>query len=150
VTTGLVAVLALAVAGRVLLLARRAGDAPAGQLAPAACLLLGAALLLSSPVQPWYGLPLVALAALAARPVWAVVPALTYPLFFAVIDTGPSPAVSRVGTACYLAALAVLLVAALRRRRFPAMSDRRFPAMSDRRLPAHPAPTQPEGPPANR
>jgi hypothetical protein len=149
VTTGLVAVLALAVAGRVLLLARRAGDAPAGQLAPAACLLLGAALLLSSPVQPWYGLPLVALAALAARPVWAVVPALTYPLFFAVIDTGPSPAVSRVGTACYLAALAVLLVAALRRR-FPAIGDCRSPAGGDRRLPAHPAPTQPEGPPAHR
>ena len=86
VATALVAAAALAVAVRVLLLARRAGST--GDLAPAACLLLGAALLLGSPVQPWYGLPLVALAALAARPVWAVVPALTYPLFFAVIDAG--------------------------------------------------------------
>ena len=116
VTTMLVAVLAVVVALRVLVLARWAGPAPPGDLAPAACLLLGAALLLASPVQPWYGLPLVALAALARRPVWAVVPALTYPLFFAVIDTGPSPAVSRIGTGCYLAALAVLLLAALRRR----------------------------------
>jgi hypothetical protein len=107
--------------GRVLVLARRAGRAQGdgagrGDLAPAGCLLLGAALLLSSPVQPWYGLPLVALAALAARPVWAVVPALTYPVFFAVIATGPSPAVWRTGSACYLGALAVLLLAALRRR----------------------------------
>lgn len=117
VATAVVAVAAVAVAVRVLLLARRAGVAPAGDLAPAACLLLGAALLLASPVQPWYGLPLVALAALAARPVWAVVPALTYPVFFAVVDTGPSPAVARIGTACYLAALAVLLLTALRRRR---------------------------------
>jgi hypothetical protein len=90
-----------------------AAGRPGARRLPAA----GAALLLASPVQPWYGLPLVALAALARRPVWAVVPALTYPLFFAVIDTGPSPAVSRVGSACYLAALAVVLLAALRRRR---------------------------------
>ena len=115
--TALVAAAALAVAVRVLVLARRAGAAPAGDLAPAACLLLGAALLLASPVQPWYGLPLVALAALAARPVGAVVPALTYPLFFAVIDTGPSDAVSRLGSACYLTTLAVLLLTALHRRR---------------------------------
>jgi hypothetical protein len=123
--TAVVAVTAVAVAGVVLRRARRAGAAPAGDLAPAACLLLGAALLLASPVQPWYGLPLVALAALAARPVWAVVPALTYPLFFAVIDTGPSPAVSRTGTACYLAALTVLLLDAVRRHGLPA---RRLPA----------------------
>ena len=110
-------VLALAVVVSVVGLTRAAPAAARRRLLLGFGLLLGSALLLASPVQPWYGLPLVALAALARRPVWAVVPALTYPLFFAVIDTGPSPAVSRVGSACYLAALAVVLLAALRRRR---------------------------------
>ncbi|MDP9436575.1 MAG: DUF2029 domain-containing protein, partial [Actinomycetota bacterium] len=50
----------LAVAGLVLRRARAA--APEDDLSPHAALLLGAALLLATPVQPWYGLPLTALA----------------------------------------------------------------------------------------
>jgi hypothetical protein len=104
----------------VLLVSRRtpAGAGPVGvELAPAACLLLGAALLLGSPVQPWYGLPLAALAALAARPAWFAVPALAYPVFFAVVPAGPSDGAARIGSACYLLALAVVLLDAWRRRR---------------------------------
>ncbi|MDQ3502741.1 MAG: DUF2029 domain-containing protein, partial [Actinomycetota bacterium] len=55
-----------------------------------ALLLFGAALLLATPVQPWYGLPLAALAALAVRPAWLAVPAAAYPAFFAVVPDGPS------------------------------------------------------------
>jgi len=119
--TAVVALAAVAVAVRVLLVARRTRFESPGavgvELAPAACLLLGAALLLGSPVQPWYGLPLVALAALAARPVWFVVPALAYPVFFVVIDRGPSETTTSVGSAGYLLALAVVLLDAWRRRR---------------------------------
>jgi hypothetical protein len=120
--TAVVAVLALAVVGQVLRLARRAGDAPLGALAPAGCLLLGAALLLASPVQPWYGLPLVAMAALAGRPAWALVPALAYPVFFEVIADGPTDELPVVGAACYLLALNGILFDGARRarRRVPA------------------------------
>jgi hypothetical protein len=117
VATGVVALVALAVVGQVLRLARRAGDAPLGALAPAGCLLLGAALLLASPVQPWYGLPLVALAALAGRPAWALVPALACPVFFEVVVDGPSDELAVVGAACYLLALNGVLLDALRRAR---------------------------------
>jgi hypothetical protein len=119
-TTAVVALAGLAVAVRVLLVARRTAVDPGplgAELAPAACLLLGAALLLGSPVQPWYGLPLAALAALAARPAWFVLPALAYPVFFAVVPDGPSEGAARVGSACYLTALAVVLLDGWRRRR---------------------------------
>jgi hypothetical protein len=116
VTTALVGLLGLAVAVRVYLVARRAAAAPLGDLAPSACLLLGAALLLATPVQPWYALPLAALAALARQPAWFAVPLAAYPVFFAVIPEGPSDDAARLGSACYLAALGVVLLAAWRRR----------------------------------
>jgi hypothetical protein len=90
---------------------------PGTDLAPVACLLLGAALLVATPVQPWYGLPLAALAALAGRPAWLAVPAAAYPLFFAVVPEGPSEAASLLGGGCYAVALAVVAGDEVRRRR---------------------------------
>ncbi|MFI6674857.1 glycosyltransferase 87 family protein [Kribbella sp. NPDC050470] len=42
------------------------------------CWLYGAALLIATPTYPWYGLPLIALAALARRPEWLAVPLASY------------------------------------------------------------------------
>jgi Glycosyltransferase family 87 len=50
-----------------------------------AVVLLGTILLATTPVQPWYAVALVALAAVAARPHWAAVTAAGYPYYFAVI-----------------------------------------------------------------
>ena len=107
----------LAVAVEVLRRVRALG--PTDDHAPAALLLLGAALLVATPVQPWYGLPLAALAALTGRAVWLVVPAVAYPVFFAVIAGGPSALVARVASACFAVALVVVLVAHRRRPRTP-------------------------------
>ncbi len=76
-----------------------------------ALLLLGAALLIATPVQPWYGLPLAALAALALRPAWLAVPAAAYPAFFAVVPDGPSPEAQQIGSAAFAAALVFVVVA---------------------------------------
>lgn len=114
--TVVAAVLGLAVLGVVL---RRVRRDPV-DVAPAALLLLGAALLLATPVQPWYGLPLAALAVLAARPVWLAVPAAAYPAFFAVVPTGPSPGAARTGSAAFgLALLAVVAAYARRHEQGP-------------------------------
>jgi len=89
-----------------------------------ALLLLGAALLVATPVQPWYGLPLAALATLAVRPAWLAVPAAAYPAFFAVVPDGPSETALRTGSAAFAAALVVVLLAAwLHRRSGPADPD---------------------------
>lgn len=82
-----------------------------------ALLLLGTALLVATPVQPWYGLPLAALAALAVRPAWLAVPAAAYPAFFAVVPDGPSETALRTGSAAFAGALVVVLVAAWLHRR---------------------------------
>jgi len=76
-----------------------------------ALLLFGTALLLATPVQPWYGLPLAALAALAGRAAWLAVPAAAYPAFFAVVPDGPSPVALRTGSAAFAVALLVVLLA---------------------------------------
>lgn len=120
-TTALVAGIGATVAVLALVRAQRAarpdGGEPLGvELAGPACLLMGAALLLGTPVQPWYALPLAGLAALAGRPSWLLVPVASYPLFFWVISRGPSDAVSRLGTATYLTAAGAVGVAALVRR----------------------------------
>ncbi|MEV4264344.1 glycosyltransferase 87 family protein [Kribbella sp. NPDC049584] len=47
-------------------------------LALTCCWLYGAALLIATPTYPWYGLPLIALAALAHRPEWLAVPIASY------------------------------------------------------------------------
>ena len=89
-----------------------------------ALLLLGSALLLATPVQPWYGLPLAALAALAARPAWLAVPAAGYPAFFAVVPDGPSIEAARIGSAAFAAALGiVLLTSQVRARRVGRSED---------------------------
>jgi hypothetical protein len=122
--TVVAALLGLAVLAVVLRRVRRAPD----DVAPAALLLLGAALLVATPVQPWYGLPLAALAALAARPVWLTVPAAAYPAFFAVVPDGPSPGAARNGSLAFGLALVAVVVAEVRRaRRRPGSSAARPP-----------------------
>jgi hypothetical protein len=103
-------VLGLVVLGVVLRRVRREPE----DVAPAALLLLGAALLLATPVQPWYGLPLAALAALAVRPVWLAVPAAAYPAFFAVVPAGPSPGAARIGSTAFTGALLLVVLAYVR------------------------------------
>jgi len=90
---------------------------PTARPEDSAVLLLGAALLVATPVQPWYGLPLAALAALAGRPAWLAVPAAAYPAFFAVVPDGPSEGAFRTSSAAFAAALLVVLVSWGRRRR---------------------------------
>jgi hypothetical protein len=47
--------------------------------------LLGALLLAATPVQPWYAVTLLAMAAVAVRPAWSAVAVAGYPYFFAVL-----------------------------------------------------------------
>lgn len=47
-------------------------------IATTCCWLFGAALLITTPTYPWYGLPLIALAVLAGRFEWLVVPVAAY------------------------------------------------------------------------
>ncbi|TCO42489.1 uncharacterized protein DUF2029 [Kribbella antiqua] len=47
-------------------------------IAVTCCWLYGAALLLTTPTYPWYGLPLIALAVLAGRAEWLAVPVASY------------------------------------------------------------------------
>jgi glycosyl transferase family 87 len=54
---------------------RRHGREP---IAATCCWLYGAALLITTPTYPWYGLPLIALAVLAGRFEWLVVPVAAY------------------------------------------------------------------------
>lgn len=61
--------------GLALLAVHRHGREP---VALTCCWLYGAALLLTTPTYPWYGLPLIALAVLAGRYEWLVVPAAAY------------------------------------------------------------------------
>ncbi|MFF0345738.1 glycosyltransferase 87 family protein [Kribbella sp. NPDC004875] len=66
------AVLALALAALAFHRTRR------DPIALTCCWLYGAALLIATPTYPWYGLPLIALAALARRPEWLAVPLASY------------------------------------------------------------------------
>lgn len=115
VATVVAAAIGLAVVVHVLRLVRRQDADPAA----AAVLLLGAALLVATPVQPWYGLPLAALAVLAGRAAWLAVPAAAYPAFFAVVPDGPSAGAARTGSLCFAAALLVVVASSLRTRRSP-------------------------------
>lgn len=99
---GLTAVVAgagvAAVAGWVLL---RRPPVPRGAAA-----LLGALLLAATPVQPWYAVTLLAVAAVAAAPTWSAVAVAGYPYFFAVLLD--SPHAVAVGRASYGVALLVV------------------------------------------
>jgi len=80
----------------------------------AAVAVMGVLLLATSPVQPWYAVTLLALAAAAAQPRWAAVLLAGYPYFWAIIladERAPD-----IGAACYSIALAVVLLAGWRSR----------------------------------
>ena len=111
VGTAVAAGIGLAVVGVVLRRVRRRPD----DVTREALLLLGAALLVATPVQPWYGLPIAALAALVVRPVWLAIPLAAYPTFFAVVPAGPSEGAARLGSACFAAALVAIVVRERRR-----------------------------------
>ena len=79
------------------------------------CWLYGAALLVATPTYPWYGLPLIALAALAGRPEWIAVPVASY------LAYGSFGHDTRQGL-IYLAAGVIVVSAITIRRRFVAES----------------------------
>ena len=103
--TAVAGLLGLAVLVAVVRQVRRRPDDVAGP----ALVLLGAALLVATPVQPWYGLPLAVLAALAARPAWLAVTVAAYVAFFAVIPAGPSDEAAQAGSLAFAAALAAVV-----------------------------------------
>ncbi|MGI8983074.1 MAG: hypothetical protein ACR2HM_00845, partial [Acidimicrobiales bacterium] len=79
----------------------RRSEVPAGSAA-----LMGALLLAVTPVQPWYSVTLLAVAAVAARPAWAAVALAGYPYFFAVLlDSSHAVAIGRVSYGLALVAL---------------------------------------------
>ena len=84
------------------------------QVPAALVTLLGALLLATTPVQPWYALPLLALAEVDVRPEWTLVAAAAYPYFFAVILDAPHTVA--IGRASYGLAFVVVVAAAVRRR----------------------------------
>lgn len=89
---------------------------PPAPLASAA--LMGALLLAVTPVQPWYAVTLVAVATVAAAPVWLAVALAGYPYFFAVIlDSPRAVEIGRLGYG--LALVAVVLAGVGTRRRVP-------------------------------
>ena len=116
--TAATAVAALILAGvAATVVARRDALAPDA----AARRLLGALLLVATPVQTWYALPLVAVAALGGAWWWLAVAAAAYPLFFRALEGVPLPelAAFEVGRLAYgvgLAMVAVGSVLAARRR----------------------------------
>ena len=82
-----------------------------------AAVLLAAMFLTTSPVQPWYAVSLLAVAAADACPWWALVTAAGYPYFFAVVLANGHAA--GVGQAAYTAALVAMLLATRVRGRHP-------------------------------
>jgi hypothetical protein len=79
-------------------------------IATTCCWLFGAALLITTPTYPWYGLPLIALAVLAGRFEWLVVPVAAY---LAYASFGHD---ERQGL-IYLAALVIVVIAITVRHR---------------------------------
>jgi len=78
--------------------------------APRACAaLFGALLLAVTPVQPWYAVTLLVVAAVAGAPAWSAVAVAGYPYFFAVILD--SPHAVAVGRVSYGLALTVVVLA---------------------------------------
>ena len=86
-------------------------DLPAVRSAP---LLLGALLLVATPVQPWYAVSVAALGLLDRAWWWAVLAVAAWPYFVAVILD--DPAAESLGRAGYALALAVVLAGELTRR----------------------------------
>ncbi len=71
--------------------------------------LLGGLLLAATPVQPWYAVTLLALAAVGGSPAWSAVTAAAYPYFFAVILNVDNAIM--IGRLSYGTALITVLVA---------------------------------------
>lgn len=116
-------VLAAAAMLAVIILVWRA-DLPAHRSAP---LLLGALLLVATPVQPWYAVSVAALGLLDRAWWWAVLAVVAWPYFFAVILDDPGA--ERIGQAAYAVALVVIGLGLLARRR-----DERGEAATVRRV----------------
>jgi len=86
----------------------------------AAAALVGALLLATTPVQPWYAVTLLAVATVAVAPAWSLVAAAGYPDFFAVIlDSGPTLAIGRLTYGLALLGVVAAAVVRHRRRRVP-------------------------------
>lgn len=107
------AVLILAAVGVAVLASDPARVSPAR----ASLWLVGAAFLVATPVQPWYAVLLLGLAAAARRPEWLAVAAAGYPIYFA----GAASVKVTVGTWTYGVAALVVAACALARL----VSDRR-------------------------
>ena len=88
----------------------------------AAAALMGGLLLAVTPVQPWYAVTLLALAAVAGAPAWSAVAVAGYPYFFAVIlDSRRAVVIGRLSYG--LALVAVVVVAGAGRRRVQPVSS---------------------------
>ncbi len=110
VTAALAAAAVVAVAGWVLV---RHPPAPQGCAA-----ILGALLLAVTPVQPWYAVTLLAVATVAAAPMWSAVAIAGYPYFFAVIlDSPHAVAIGRVSYGLALVVVALLARSGAQHRR---------------------------------
>jgi hypothetical protein len=110
-TVAQVAAVAVVAAVAASVVAQRATLAPDA----AARRILGALLLAATPVQPWYAVPLIAVAALDGAWWWLAVAAAGYPYFFRVLERVPlaeEPAFE-VGRLAYGAALATIALAAV-------------------------------------
>jgi hypothetical protein len=83
----------------------------------AALWLVGAAFLVATPAQPWYGCLLAVLAVLAARPEWLAVPAAAYALYVSLFTTVPGDGWTFRVTAFAIAALVIAVTALARARR---------------------------------
>ncbi|WP_047224905.1 hypothetical protein [Protofrankia sp. BMG5.30] len=83
----------------------------------AALWLVGAAFLIATPVQPWYGILLVALAVLAGQLEWLAVAAAGHPVYVSLFTDLPGDARTLRVLSYTVAALVVLVAALLRRRR---------------------------------
>ncbi|SBW18018.1 putative membrane protein [Candidatus Protofrankia californiensis] len=82
----------------------------------AALWLVGAAFLVATPVQPWYGILLVALAILAGRLEWLAVAAAGHPVYVSLFTDLPGDARTLRVSSYTVAALVVLIATLLRRR----------------------------------
>ncbi len=94
----------------------------------AALWLVGAAFLIATPVQPWYGILLVALAVLAGRLEWLAVAAAGHPVYVSLFTDLPGDARTLRILSYAVAALVVLIAALLRRRQRATRPPRMFGA----------------------
>ncbi|THJ71341.1 DUF2029 domain-containing protein [Candidatus Frankia alpina] len=102
----------------------------------AALWMVGAAFLVATPVQPWYGVLLAALAVVAGRLEWLAVAAAAYPVYVSLFTDLPGDAWTLRVASYSVAAAVVLAVTGL--RRWYAVPGPFVHRDGDRRLPAPP------------